>query len=218
MNYIITGELGNLEVLLMCYDDGDVIAYYTHLIAHAVEHGGASQGACHVSPACRIVTPKPFFHENVGLSAWGLAIHRRSRLLAVSCNKHDVTVFAFATKSGDAGQLDSEPEASSSSQDSPKLWSGQTALELERHFRSRTRTWRIVLPLGPAGSNIPSIAFVDDEDGNAERVVAVDIAGNTWMLNIWQIGGFPAVYLPNTNRGADHQRYILYPPWIVRGS
>lgn len=30
------GDLGNLEILLMACDDGDVIAFYTHLINYEV--------------------------------------------------------------------------------------------------------------------------------------------------------------------------------------
>ena len=38
---------------------------------------------------------KRLFHENVGSSAWGLAIHSQSRLIAVSSNLKQVSVFAF---------------------------------------------------------------------------------------------------------------------------
>ena len=34
-----------------------------------------------------------FLHENVGMSAWGLAIHEKSRMIAVSSNLKEVTVF-----------------------------------------------------------------------------------------------------------------------------
>lgn len=40
-----------------------------------------------------------FFLENVGDSAWGLAIHEKSRLIAVSSNKKEVTVFVHGTYS-----------------------------------------------------------------------------------------------------------------------
>jgi hypothetical protein len=36
-----------------------------------------------------------FFHENVGQSVWGLAIHEQSRLIAVSSNAREVTLFIF---------------------------------------------------------------------------------------------------------------------------
>lgn len=206
VNYITTGELGNFEILLMCYDDGDVIAYYTHQIAQSIQRSTAAQHGGSSVPASRMAVPRPFFHENVGRSAWGLAIHKQSRLLAVSCNKHDVTVFAFATESWDAELKTGSPGESPSYKDSPKLWSGQTAAELERHVRSRTRTWRIVLPLDRSGNNIPSIAFLDDEYGDADKVVAVDIVGHTYILDIWRIGTFPIAYSPCDSRGVDQQR------------
>ncbi len=72
----------------MACDDGDVIAYYTHLLWM---ESGLSQG----NKLPPNGTTKPFFHENVGISAWGLAIHDRSRLIAVGSNNREVTVFAF---------------------------------------------------------------------------------------------------------------------------
>ncbi len=63
INHLIVGDLGELEVLFFCYDDGDVVAYYTHQIAHRVLEGSR-----------RSPVPEEFFHGNVGMSAWGLAI------------------------------------------------------------------------------------------------------------------------------------------------
>ena len=40
-----------------------------------------------------------FFHENVGKTAWGIAIHEKSRLIAVSSNLREVTVFCFGSSS-----------------------------------------------------------------------------------------------------------------------
>jgi hypothetical protein len=182
MNYVIVGELGNLEVLLLAFDDGDVVAYYTHHIVQAIERRMSSMG---LSVKGVNSQPSPFFHESVGASAWGLAIHAHSRLIAVSSNRHDVTVFAFALRS-------KEKRMSEHVQAEPELWSGKGVLDLERHFRSRTRTWRIVLATGHDGRNsphnIPSITFCDDDAGNADKVVAVDINGNTWLLDIWNVG------------------------------
>ncbi|KAK4164220.1 hypothetical protein QBC43DRAFT_262816 [Cladorrhinum sp. PSN259] len=194
INNVVVGNLGDLEILAFVYDDGDVAAYYTHTIAQHITQS-AFPVSCQRRPTPH---PKLFFHENVGLSAWGLAVHTQSRLIAVGSNKHEVTVFAFA--------LSHAPAAADSleSDDSPVVWSGQTALQLQKHLQSRTRTWKITLPLGSKGHNIPSVAFVDDARGFAEKVVAQDIMGNTWMLDIWKIGVQPT-YCPkladrNTNR------------------
>ncbi|KAK3693750.1 hypothetical protein B0T22DRAFT_476566 [Podospora appendiculata] len=194
VNHIIVGNLGSFEVVFFAYDDGDVGAYYTHDIARSIL---AYLEPRHGVGGARLPPPKEFFHENIGLSAWGLAIHEKSRLLAVSSNRYEVTVFAFAMTKTSRTRI---PSDETEVDDSPKVWSGQTALELEKHFNSRTRTWRIVLPLGPQGHNIPNIAFCDDEEGNASEVVAVDIRGNTWILDIWKIGSSPIQYPQTANR------------------
>ena len=41
-------------------------------------------------------TVKRILFRNVGKSAWGIAIHKAARLIAVSANTHRITVFAFA--------------------------------------------------------------------------------------------------------------------------
>jgi hypothetical protein len=51
-----------------------------------------------------------FFHENVGITAWGLAIHEQSRLLAVGSNHREVTVFMHAfTEFGPGRQFSDKP-------------------------------------------------------------------------------------------------------------
>jgi hypothetical protein len=179
------GNLGNLEIVLVGYDDGDVAAYYTHAIVRclkATSDQSRGTGACR---ARQTLHPKPFFHENVGKSAWGLAIHEQSRLIAVGSNLHEVTVFAFAVNRNKAAVKFPEVD------NSPRVATGQTALELQKQFQSRTRTWRITLPLGHTGNNIPNLDFIDDEAGEADKVAAIDIAGSVWILDIWKIGALP---------------------------
>lgn len=194
INQIKVGDVGNQEVLLMSYDDGDVVAYYTQTFVRYIESCDAYRAARSRSLP-RPAPPQQVLHENVGSSAWGIALHKQSRLLAVSSNKHEVTVFAFATRYRHG------PFQRTGSDDSPVVWSGHTANQLEKHFQCRTRTWRIVLPFGPDGNNCPSFDFVDDETGNAEKVVAFDIYGNTWFLDIWKIGVAPVLYTRSMNRG-----------------
>ncbi|KAK4231795.1 hypothetical protein QBC38DRAFT_204443 [Podospora fimiseda] len=179
INNVVVGDLGNLEIVAFAYDDGDVAAYYIHTIARHISESTMSGLR---RPA---LAPKLMFHDNVGLSAWGLAIHPQSRLIAVGSNKHEVTVFAFALSRAPPTAVVPESDGS------PMVWSGQTALELQRHLQSRSRTWKIILPLGTNGGNIPSVSFVNDDRGEAEKVAAQDIFGNTWMLDIWKIGVQP---------------------------
>ncbi|KAJ4290697.1 hypothetical protein N0V88_006445 [Collariella sp. IMI 366227] len=94
INSITVGNLGDLEIVLFAYDDGDVAAYYTHAIVRWIKTKGGhvrSPSGLHTRP---LGHPKPMFHENVGSSAWGLAVHEKSRLIAISSNLHQVTVFA----------------------------------------------------------------------------------------------------------------------------
>ncbi|KAK1834819.1 hypothetical protein QBC39DRAFT_251678 [Podospora conica] len=188
MNHILVGQLGELEIVCFTFDDGDVGAYYTHTIAQSIaannEHGQAQGGV-----PSRNTIPKQFFHECVGLSAWGLAVHQQSRLVAVSSNRAEVTVFAFATTDNPYQCVEAEPGGP------PVMMYGTTAWELEKHFQSRTRTWRIVLSTGPRARNMPSIAFIDDETGYADKVVAYDVGGNTWIMDIWTLGALP-IHLP----------------------
>ncbi|EEU48582.1 uncharacterized protein NECHADRAFT_74873 [Fusarium vanettenii 77-13-4] len=150
INHIITGLVGHEEIVLACYDDGDVVAYYTKDIGTYVLGGRGTTGSSHKA------TPRPFFRENVGMSAWGLAIHQKSRLLAVSSNRHEVIVFALA--------LTSDPfkrkEAPSSDSQEPK----------KKTSHRRTRNWRIVIMMGSDADNMPNICFVDDFEGQAQKI------------------------------------------------
>ncbi|KAJ8059196.1 hypothetical protein OCU04_012167 [Sclerotinia nivalis] len=96
VNNMIIGNLGNKEILLFCSDDGDVTAYYTDLLAEELQQAEESTAS-----SIPVGNTRPFFQENVGESAWGLAIHQKSRLIAVSSNKHEVTVFVHATYSSE---------------------------------------------------------------------------------------------------------------------
>ncbi|KAK1987955.1 hypothetical protein LZ30DRAFT_777241 [Colletotrichum cereale] len=167
-NHIAVGFLGREEVLVSVYDDGSVFAYYTRHIAKYVER--ASSGCRTTNPI-----PKPFFRDNVGVSAWGIAIHQKSRLIAVSSNRKEVTVFAFG--------LTHLPEA---------IECRERPLDYcERSVLKRKRNWRICIPLGDGGHNIPNISLWDNHEGFAEKVVANDIYGTTWVLDIWKVGTAP---------------------------
>ncbi len=172
-----------------------MIAYYTRRIAKYVERHSP---LWHANPPSPGKVPKPFFHETVGASAWGLAIHGQSRLIAVSTNMHEINVFAFALNPPFNGQV---PDATtkfriSKNEKAPLSWAGLNPAELEGHLRARDRDWRILLPLTADGSNMPSISFADDKKGNAEKVVAVDIIGYCWVLDIWKVGSRPIRIAP----------------------
>ena len=94
VNNVIVGNLGEQEVVLCGCDDGDVLAFYTDALARAVER---REGFDETEEAKKVADEvQPFFHVNVRLSAWGLSIHEKARMIAISSNMHEITVFAFA--------------------------------------------------------------------------------------------------------------------------
>jgi hypothetical protein len=184
VNHIKVGNLGSLEVLLIACDDGDVLAYYTHILQNEID----SQDS-HIVQA-PLSNTLPFFHENVGSSAWGLALHQDSRLIAVSSNLREVTIFAHGytlfSDADDGNEKDGgestlymnrlrciELQASVGNQKFPPLFGRNTASTGLRQYN-----YRMTLPLGEQGHNIPSVDFVSGTDGNASHLLAVDINGN----------------------------------------
>lgn len=115
-----------------------------------------------------------FLHENIGASAWGLAIHAKSRVIAASCNLRQITVFipgyhSDATKDKDCL--------------SPMVYTpiGLTkGSPLLRLFNSKR-----VYALGPEGHNIPCLDFGDKPNGDVDCVLAKDISGNMWMFGLF---------------------------------
>lgn len=171
INHLITGFLGREEIVLSCFDNGDVIAYYVKDLVRCTSADTHSSG----TPQTR-EQPTPFFHENVGMTAWGLAIHQKSRLIAVTTNRHEVTVFAFGLQKPKSHNcLVPLPDTSGHR----PSWPPATLLR-------RDRNWRIVVLLGPGCENIPNVCFVDDADGEAEKVCAVDVKGFAWLADIWK--------------------------------
>ncbi|EFX04718.1 hypothetical protein CMQ_1646 [Grosmannia clavigera kw1407] len=190
-NHAIVGNLGSQEILLLGYDDGDVIAYYTHHIRDYLERRSRRPRRRQQQQQQPLKKPKPFFHQTVGMSAWGLAIHAQSRLIAVSSNLYEVNVFAFALyppspsrSAGSTGRLGVFHRPPAASADGRPT----SDLELLRLLHLRDRNWRILLPLGLSGHNMPGIAFIDDANGDAEKVIGVDIHGNAWFLDLWKVG------------------------------
>ncbi|KAI0843016.1 hypothetical protein F5Y06DRAFT_256690 [Hypoxylon sp. FL0890] len=222
VNHLIVGELGNEEILLLAYDDGDVIGYYTRHIENELrrrERDGRSNKA----------TPEPFFHENVGKSAWGLAVHKQSRIIAVSSNTHNVCVFVLALtgqpyrhipeadpveffrnivkdENGnvlDPGRDPTQPPVVLNHTTSD----GSKIAALENAVRRRDANWRIILETGHTGTNIPNIAFSNDEYGEASKVVAVDINGRLWLMDIWHFDQRPHLKIEGLHRGRARARF-----------
>ncbi|KAG6012737.1 hypothetical protein E4U54_007318 [Claviceps lovelessii] len=191
INHLVVGSLGQEEVIVTCHDDGDVTAFYTKDIAEYIVSkfnmsSAAKHGRTSSSPAVsRRRPPKPFFQENVGISAWGIAIHQHSRLIAVSSNRSEITVFAPALAT---------PEPETQNCDCDSCCEG-----VEDRVRRRVRNWRVVVALGPLASNIPNISFVDDNYGNADKICAIDIKGAMWLADIWKPKQAAIRVMPSTS-------------------
>ncbi|KAJ4414663.1 hypothetical protein N0V82_007776 [Gnomoniopsis sp. IMI 355080] len=203
VNHMIIGDLGEKEILLIARDNGDVVAWYTHIIAHCIEARIAQERDSHVrardATSTTLSSPKHFFATSVGLSAWGLAIHTKSRLIAVSANTTEVTVFAFALESDEADEtLDHVSTGRHLPIPPIQEKTERDRSSLKDSLRTRKRTWRIIITLGREASNIPSISFCDDPTGNADRIAAIDINGYLWVANIWTIGTRRIVIFPHT--------------------
>ncbi|KAI1811624.1 hypothetical protein GGS20DRAFT_89184 [Poronia punctata] len=220
INHLITGDLGDLEILLAAYDDGDVIAYYMFQIENQLLNKESGREAARLAP---------FFHQHVDKSAWGLAIHKKSRLIAVGTNNANVHVFAFAlTKSSTApDERDGCDAAERYPSQSILCWIklangiverlppalGAFAKEQRKNDEAqllepltkkvtpervevnvpwpRQHDYQIILECGLGGSNIPSVAFSDDAEGEAKSVLAVDILEHLWVMDIWSLRGRP---------------------------
>ncbi|VUC34446.1 unnamed protein product [Clonostachys rosea] len=189
INHIITGYLGHEEIILAAHDDGDVTAYKTKDVAEYVLGSKRAAGSTPVKGSQsapkhgKRPRPRPFFHENVGKSAWGLAIHQQSRLIAISSNRWEVTVFAFALYDDISQQPRTPP-------------SDERRDEVEDWVRQRQRTWRIIILLGHHADNLPNVTFLDNKEGNAEKICAIDIKGSIWIADIWKPHQRPSQILP----------------------
>lgn len=173
------GNLGNKEIVLCACDDGDVLAYYTERVSYAANL---------TKPLPPNHTQRelyPFFHENVGISAWGLAIHQKSRLIAVSSNFHEVQVFVFALSGEVERKHDSWAQIHGDQSGSPHVEFPEFPKSHVGKGICRAENFRLKLHLTDIGDNIPSISFASDKDGDAMTVVASDIRGALWFLSIW---------------------------------
>jgi hypothetical protein len=173
INHIVVGLFGKEEAVVACYDDGDVVAYYVKDIELRV-----SSKLDHSSLLSQpiLTDPLPILHENVGTSAWGLAVHGRSRLIAVSSNHREVTVFVPALGDRPSEDLDEEDN-------------GQVLeflCDIGLRVKQRARNWRIIIALGPGANNIPNISFMDDHKGEADKICAIDINAVVWIASIWE--------------------------------
>lgn len=120
-----------------------------------------------------------FLHKNVGASAWGLAIHREARMIAISANTHRITVLAFAL----ASPSNESPESDFSESYSP------TNNMLD--FPSPREHDHIITLR--AGHNVPAVSFNNNaEEPNGRWLFSTCITGEIELWDLHNLSRLPA--------------------------
>ena len=178
-NHLVVGDLGNEEILITACDDGDVVAYSTRQIYNAIKTG------YDIRPS--LPEPvRPFFKRNVGKSAWGIAIHKEARLIAISANTRQITIFAFAISQ----RSPSESQSSSSDEDIFGFLNDPPGIPYQIQAYAGSpgqRSFDQEIILKGHTHNIPNIAFCNtDDDPLGRYLVSTDIDGSTNIWDIWK--------------------------------
>ena len=177
VNQLIIGNLGIEEILLVACDDGDIIAFMVRSICRAAQlnNEGITKSEC-----------RPFLLENVGGSAWGLAIHQEARLIAASANTRDILVFAFALGHGSSAGSDSDRSDEVADMDLIKDNSDWNRVDGPYDPEQRYSK-NLIIRLSGHLTNIPNIAFCDGEaDQSGQYLVSTDIFGGIFVWDVWQ--------------------------------
>ncbi|KAI9654174.1 MAG: hypothetical protein M1831_005528 [Alyxoria varia] len=183
VNNIVVSDLGNSEIVVVACDDGDVLAYYTQRIQNEIEERQGPESGPIVVPIGDKLGP--FLHANVDQSAWGLAVHKEARMIAVSANTSHVSVFAFAL-------ADSTALSSGSSDDSGSLGELSSILEQDGSGDWRDHSGPIVsrkhnlrITLDQHSTNVPCVEFCNTgEDPIGKYLLSTDIHGETVLHDV----------------------------------
>ncbi|KAL3471789.1 hypothetical protein BJX99DRAFT_236825 [Aspergillus californicus] len=199
INSILVDDLGREEVLLLGTDSGNVCGYRVEAIFSALERAAESGKAKPLDSA----EVEPFFLEHVGQSAWGLAIHKFARLIAVTANTGLVYVFAFALVNPSSGTGDDtlhRLEEDDAFVDCGQTWldirTNEQFKQLQELMPGKHRTRNIKLSYTGHFANIPSVAFLNcDLDPNGAWMVSTDIDNKVLVWKIWEsLGPFNIYY------------------------
>ncbi|KAH3955744.1 hypothetical protein HBH53_007770 [Parastagonospora nodorum] len=174
---VLVDFLGNDEVLLATCDDGDVVGYRIAEIQRALNELSRPEQddePDHAPPQIPL-----FLHQNVGASAWGLAIHREARIIAISANTHEVTILAFAlaTTEGESPELDALDSIAATDEADPADFPAP-----RKHNNFFTLK---------AAHNVPAVSFNNnDEDPSGRWLFGTCITGQVWL---WDIHSYPNI-------------------------
>ncbi|KAL9027172.1 MAG: hypothetical protein Q9196_004270 [Gyalolechia fulgens] len=183
INHLIVADLGIEELVIAACDDGDVVAYTTRSIRKEIEHRAPGD---YRSPDI-ISRLRPFFVNNVGMSAWGIAVHKEARMIAISSNSTKINVFVFALSDSSGGKYDAQDDEDDLDSDLMSCLPAQEWIQTtspNHHDRSRN----IEIVLSAHWNNIPNVAFfnpANPSDGDI-FLVSTDIDGTTYIWSVWQ--------------------------------
>lgn len=150
-------------------DDGDVDAFLVRHIVQAIERRAESESTIGIQGD----EIRPFFQSNVGISAWGLAIHSEARILATSSNAHEVRVFKFGLLQSDEDDdlYQHEHDLSDSDEDHPHP-TGHRTTDVTHHVLN-------------GETNIPCISFCNTgDDPDARWLLTTDISGVCRVMDL----------------------------------
>ncbi|GAB1197413.1 hypothetical protein APSETT444_006706 [Aspergillus pseudonomiae] len=224
INNILVDDLGRDEVLLLVTDSGNVCGYRVEAIFSALKRA-AERKENRPFDGSQVL---PFFVEYVEASAWGLAIHKFSRLIAVTANTGLVTVFAFALvnhasrKGSDTGQvLSEEEEFTDYGQTWLEIKSDEQFKQLQHLMPAKHRNQNIRLTYTGHFTNIPSVSFLNcDLDPNGTWMVSTDIENQVFVWKTWEGPGpfnvyhfgdasfrYPETFNHDTRQSTSHAVY-----------
>lgn len=174
INSLTIGDLGIEEVLVSAHDDGDICLWYTRDLTRIA------------------------IRRNVGISAWGIALHKEKRLLAVSANSCHIYVFDLGVRGeepenkwakmeeGADTVIESkglpQPQRLNNSHGSSEFASPIADRDISEGQSITEWGNNPVRVLKGHEHNIPSISFLDDPSGN--WLVGTSIDG---VVIIWDI-------------------------------
>jgi hypothetical protein len=179
INQIVVADLGTEEILVAACDGGDVIAYSVRSICNAIRENHESKDIG-LPSATGLRT---LLLTNVGISAWGLAVHKTARLIAVSSNHHRISVFAFSLHQKKSSDNLCDEEMFPDDGLGHVFWEREDNGPRSPHDRSRN----VEIILKGHLENIPNIAFCNtgvDPTGNF--ITSTDVGGITLVWSVWE--------------------------------
>ncbi|KAI6800664.1 hypothetical protein KC360_g4449 [Hortaea werneckii] len=178
INHLIVQHLGRDEVIATVRDDGDVEAILVRHIVQAIRRRAEPDNA--IGAVADEI--KPIFQSNVGISAWGLAIHSEARIIATSSNAHEVRVFKF-------GLLHDVADDDELSDLGEEEISESESTDTAGH-RDDRRQMDVTQRVLNGDANIPYISFCNTGDDPEGRwLLTTDISGYCRVMNLHGLSG-----------------------------